>query len=207
MSTHTPRQASSPSEGAAGSSRRPGRDDNRFRVEIRDVGRRPGDQRGFEAELDAPAELGIGMIRVPESSPITLDLVFQSVVEGILVTGTATADLEGECSRCLEPFDYSDVFDVQELFFWPEKRDEADEDCRFVVDEAIDLEEVIRDAIVLTLPFAPLCHEDCLGLCPDCGQNLNSDPDHSHGDQVDSRWGKLLDLFGDQDDDRGSGSQ
>ena len=61
-----------------------------------------------------------------------------------------------------------------------------------VSDEQIDLEPVIRDAIVLSLPFQPVCSEDCLGLCPDCGLKLAENPDHVHDQRVDSRWTELL---------------
>ena len=50
------------------------------------------------------------------------------------------------------------------------------------------------DAVVLDLPFTPLCRDDCLGLCPTCGFVLNDDPDHSHGEQVDPRWEALQNL-------------
>ena len=66
-----------------------------------------------------------------------------------------------------------------------------------VVDETIDLEETLRDAVVLELPFTPLCEEDCLGLCPDCGFNRNLDPGHGHGEQIDPRWSQLSGLAGD----------
>ncbi len=57
----------------------------------------------------------------------------------------------------------------------------------------IDLEPVLRDAAMLDLPFIPLCREDCAGLCPTCGVNLNDDPDHGHGEAIDPRWADLAD--------------
>ena len=50
------------------------------------------------------------------------------------------------------------------------------------------------DAVVLDLPFTPLCRDDCLGLCVTCGANLNDDPDHSHGEEIDARWAALIEL-------------
>ncbi len=58
-----------------------------------------------------------------------------------------------------------------------------------------DLEPVLRDAVVLSLPMQPVCREDCAGLCAECGANLNDDPDHHH-DAVDIRWAALQGLTG-----------
>ena len=145
--------------------------------------------------VPAPAELGVEMMRVPEGSPIALELRLQSVVEGIWVSGTADVELAGECARCLTPLEDEATFPMEELFLHADR--EADEDATYVIDERIDLEPVLREAVVLDLPFTPLCQDDCAGLCPTCGVNLNDDPDHSHGEQIDPRWSKLLDADSD----------
>jgi Predicted metal-binding, possibly nucleic acid-binding protein len=125
----------------------------------------------------------------------------ESVGEGVLATGTVEATLEGECSRCLDPIKEELLLDVQELYFYPDK--EADEDAsRVSAEETIDLDPVVRAAVVLSLPFSPLCRDDCAGLCPDCGANLNDDPDHDHPDRIDPRWSALEGLVGGDDSDR-----
>lgn len=149
----------------------------------------------LDTTVPAPADLEVGVIGVPEDSDVELDLTFQSVSEGVLVSGTAFVQLHGQCSRCLTPIEESDSYDLQELFFYP--GNEVEEDESLVVDETINLEEALRDAVVLELPFTPLCEDDCLGLCPDCGENLNLDPEHGHGEKVDPRWSKLTGLTGD----------
>lgn len=145
--------------------------------------------------VPAPADLGIEVIAVPQDSDIELDLTLQSVSEGVLASGTALVQLHGQCARCLEDIDDQESYDVQELFFYP--GNEVEEDESLVVDETIDLEEVLRAAVVLELPFTPLCEEDCLGLCPECGFNRNRDPEHGHGEPIDPRWEKLTALGGD----------
>lgn len=142
--------------------------------------------------VPAPADLGIVVIGVPQDSDIELDLRLEAVVEGVLVTGTATVQVHGQCARCLDDIDYDETYNLQELFFYPGR--EVEEDERQVVDETIDLEEPLREAVVLELPFTPLCDEDCLGLCPECGFNLNDDPEHGHEQRVDPRWEKLTEL-------------
>lgn len=139
---------------------------------------------------EAPADIGIDVIGVPPGSPIDLDLRLASVVEGVLVTGTAVVRLQGNCARCLEAMTASEAVDLQELYLYPGKELD-DAEARRVEGELIDLEPVLRDAVVLDLPFTPLCRPDCAGLCPTCGANLNRDPQHSHADRVDPRWAGL----------------
>ncbi|MGL5406168.1 MAG: YceD family protein [Propionibacteriaceae bacterium] len=155
-----------------------------------DVERRAGYMQ--EKTFSAPAPEGIGsdVIAVPEGSLIHLELRLESVSEGILVSGVADVELAGECARCLEALEDDLEVDIQELFVYPES-EASDEEVSRIVDDLIDLEPLIRDQVVLDLPFTPLCDEDCLGLCPTCGANLNNSPEHSHQDQVDQRWAAL----------------
>ena len=161
-------------------------------ISIHELVRRPGELKEFHREIPAPANVGIEMIGVPEGSPVDVDLRLESVSEGVLATGVVSAKLVGECSRCLGEVREERDFDLQELYYYPGR--DAEEDALFVVDEYIDLDPPMRDAIVLELPFTPLCREDCLGLCPICGFNLNDDPEHNHGEQIDPRW-EGLELF------------
>ena len=161
-------------------------------ISIHELVRRPGELKEFHREIPAPANVGIEMIGVPEGSPVDVGLRVESVSEGVLATGVVSAELVGECSRCLGEVREERDFDLQELYYYPGR--DAEEDALFVVDEYIDLDPPMRDAIVLELPFTPLCREDCLGLCPICGFNLNDDPEHNHGEQIDPRW-EGLELF------------
>ncbi len=141
--------------------------------------------------VPAPADLGIEVVGVPEGADIELDLRLESVMEGVLVSGTARAPLAGECARCLDLTDGDVEADIQEMYVFD--GDDADEEERRVEGELIDLEPALRDAVVLALPQAPLCRDDCPGLCSECGARLADDPDHSH--QVgDPRWAALAGL-------------
>jgi uncharacterized protein len=178
-------------------------------LDTRELGRRPGSQRTVTLTAEAPAELGIEILGVAEGSPVTFDLRLEAVLEGVLVTGTASADLEGECARCLEPIEDDLTIDVQELFLYDDTRDasgttEDDEetDVRRTEGDLIDLEPVLRDAVVLALPFQPLCQEDCPGLCVECGARLADDPDHGHEEPVDPRWAALGNLGTDAEPDK-----
>jgi uncharacterized protein len=142
----------------------------------------------------APADLGIDVLGAPEGSPIELDVRLEAVMEGVLVTGTARVALEGECSRCLDPVRDELVVDVQELYAYDDEDDDPaqdDEEVSRLEGDLLDLEPLVRDAVVLALPFGPLCRDDCPGLCVECGARLADDPGHDHGERVDPRWAAL----------------
>jgi len=141
----------------------------------------------------APADLGIEVLSVPEGSPVEFDIRLEAVMEGVLVTGTATAVLAGECARCLEVISDEIVADFQELFVYDGRDAEQDEVSRLEGD-LLDLEPLLRDAVVLMLPFQPLCRDDCPGLCVECGTRLADDPDHQHDEAIDPRWSSLRGL-------------
>ncbi len=147
-------------------------------------------------EVPAPTDLGNAVIRIPPGAPIQLELRLESVVEGVLVSGSARAQATGECVRCLEPVDQPIEVALQQLYDYPDLRfsGDASEDEEFthqIEDERIDLEPVLRDLAVLALPLKPLCRDDCPGLCPTCGVRLADDPEHDH-DDVDPRWADLM---------------
>jgi len=146
--------------------------------------------------VPAPEDFGVEMVGVPEGAELELDLRFESVLEGVLVTGTAWVPLVGECGRCLDPIASTFEADFQELFVYPDTRSggNAEDDELRLEDDLIDLEPVLRDAVLLALPLSPLCRDDCPGLCPDCGVRLaDAGPDHHH-DAADPRWAALQGL-------------
>lgn len=167
-------------------------------LDTHELGRRPGSQRQVTRSAPAPTGLGIDVLGVPEGSPIELDVRLEAVMEGVLVTGTARAQLSGECTRCLEPLENELEVDLQELFAY-ERDAEDDDETSQVEGDLIDLEPLLRDAVVLALPFGPLCREDCPGLCPECGARLADDPQHSHGEAIDPRWAALTALTDDEE--------
>jgi len=159
-------------------------------IDTRELGRRPGSMRRLSRVVQAPAQLGVEVIGVPEGSELQLDLRLESVVEGVLVTGTATAQAAGECVRCLEPLQRELHASFQELYVYPDSEGADDGETLRLEGDLIDLEPVVRDAVVLALPLAPVCRDDCRGLCPECGIRLDADPGHRH-EAVDPRWAAL----------------
>jgi uncharacterized protein len=169
-------------------------------LDTHDLGRRAGSMRTVRTTVPAPADLGIAVIAVPENAPIDLDLRLESVVEGVLVTGTATVPLRGECVRCLGEISDELEVDVQELFTYAES-EASEEEASRLQGELIDLEPVLRDQVVLDLPFQPVCSPDCAGLCVTCGANLNVQPEHRHDDDLDPRWSALAQVAVDDGDE------
>jgi len=163
-------------------------------ISTRELGRRPGTMRTYQRTVPAPAGFGLDVIGIPEGAPIELNLRLESASEGVFVSGTAHADLVGECSRCLEPIADEVTAPLGELFAYPGSATvattDSDEVSR-VVDDYIDTEQMVRDVVLLGLPLAPLCQEDCRGLCPECGERwAELAPDHSH-ETLDARWAAL----------------
>lgn len=169
-----------------------------FVIDTRTLGRRPGSMRKDSYTVPAPADLGVEMVGVPEGTEIELDLRLEAVMEGVLVSGTARAPLSGECARCLDPLTSSIEVELQELYVYSDTRsgESAEDDERRLEGDLIDLEPVVRDAMVLALPLSPLCRDDCRGLCAGCGERLDDLPaDHTHT-TIDPRWAALAERFG-----------
>ena len=167
-------------------------------LDTHELGRRPGTMRQVQRTVGAPEDLGTAVIGIPAGSDLELDLRLESVMEGILVSGSVRGRAVGECVRCLEQVVEDVEAGVQELFVYPERAraavDEGEdaEEIRELEGDLVDIEPVIRDAVVPALPFRPVCSPDCPGLCPQCGARL-ADPenaDHTH-EVLDPRWAEL----------------
>lgn len=163
-------------------------------INISRLGRRPGSMMTHRETVPSPVRIGVELVAIEAGAPLELDLRLESVSEGVLVTGTVAAPTAGECARCLTPITGDIEIDLTELFAYPDsatdETTESDEMGR-VIDDSVDLEQPIIDAVGLALPFSPLCGPDCVGLCQQCGVPLaTAEPGHHH-EQLDSRWAKL----------------
>jgi len=167
-------------------------------IDTRELGRRPGSQQEVRLTAPAPSDLGVGMVGVPPGAQLDLRLRLEAVMEGVLVTGTVTGPLAGECGRCLDPIASSVEVDLQELYAYPDSEATEDEAERLEGDY-LDLEPVLRDTVVLALPLTPLCREDCGGLCVVCGAKRD-EVDCGHDTvPVDPRWAALTEMLDDEE--------
>jgi uncharacterized protein len=169
-----------------------------WKVDLRELGRRAGSMTEWDKTLPARPGWGVEMIGVPEGAPVDLHLRLESVMEGVLVSGTVGVPVTGQCARCLEPLEDTLELDVQELYAYEGSTTEAtsgEDEVRRIEGEQLDLAPLVRDTVVLTLPLSPTCTPDCAGLCVDCGERLDDLPaDHSH-EVVDPRWAGLAARF------------
>lgn len=155
-------------------------------IDVRDLLARPGSSR--ELHL-APTIQGLRteLAEIPADAPVHIDLVLESLVEGILASGPISGRIAYRCARCLKPFTGDLHVEVSELF----ARGASEEDDEYpLIEGMIDLEPMIRDAVVLSLPFSPLCRTDCLGLCERCGGDRNLG-ECTCSPRSDPRWGAL----------------
>ena len=161
------------------------------------LGRRPGSMLTVTETVPSPLRIGLDLIAIEPGANMALDLRFESVSEGVLVSGTVHAPTRGECSRCLNPIDDDVEIALTELFAYPDSVTEATTDSDEVgrvIDQTIDLAQPVVDAVGLALPFVPVCAEDCPGLCSHCGVALaTAEAGHAH-EIIDPRWAKLADL-------------
>jgi uncharacterized protein len=160
-------------------------------ADTRDLSRRPGSLRHLDRTVAAPGGLALQLVGVPAGAPLELHLRLEAVMEGVLVSGTAEAPLAGECGRCLGPVRGTVSVEVRELYGYPDRQNapDADGDLLAMDGDLIDLEQAVRDALLLAMPLSPLCRQDCPGLCPDCGAPLGEPhPEHV---RTDPRWAAL----------------
>jgi uncharacterized protein len=185
---------------------------------MRQLGRQAGSDLTQTRIVPAPEDLRLELAGVPAGADVELRVRFEAVTEGVLVTGTATAPIAGECARCLAPMADTVTASFTELYLYPETRarreadgrrspahddkldrneeaGEMDDEERYLHGDLLDLEPAFRDAVVLALPMSPRCRPDCPGLCAECGVPLaEAGPGHGHDDAPDPRWAGLSKL-------------
>ena len=164
---------------------------NPYLIPVHDLMHKAGTLRRIDLEFPIPEALDNSIASIAAGQKIVIDGRLESVHEGILVTANVSGEAQSECSRCLDPLKLEVDVEFQELFAYSL----TDEDDLVISDESIDLEQVVRDAVVLSLPFQPICSNDCQGLCVDCGVKIADDPQHVHEAPVDPRWNALKNLM------------
>lgn len=155
-------------------------------IDVRDLLERPGSSKTVRV-AEPVSGLATELVEVPQDVPLEGDLTLESVVEGIYVTGALAGRMAFRCARCLKPFERGFDLPLQEMFV----RDPGpDDDYVLDPDLRLDPEPMVRDAVVLSMPFSPLCKPDCLGLCERCGGDRNLG-ECSCTEPIDPRWSAL----------------
>ena len=163
---------------------------------MRDIVHKPGEMREHSLDIPAPEKWGEGLVTIAEAEVLQIDARLESVHEGILVSGTVDTTATGVCGRCLTDIEEPVEVEFQELFTYPGK-EANDYD---VQDDHVDLENLVRDTIVLSLPFQPVCQPDCLGLDPVTGEKLTKSAGDTEQVPADPRWAALQQFTPDDGD-------
>lgn len=159
-----------------------------FSINVRDIVHHPGEMRETELEVTLGEQWGAGLVSVRQGEDVTVDVRLESVHEGILVSGAASSEYDGICGRCLIDITAPVEVEFQELFAYPGEEANDFE----VQDDHVDLETLVRDGIVLALPFQPVCRPDCPGLDPVTGERLADTPGVTPREALDPRWAALV---------------
>jgi uncharacterized protein len=162
-------------------------------VDVRDLIGHPGASR--TASVGGSLEgLGSDLATLADGGRIHTDLLLESVIEGIVVSGRFAGTLELRCARCLTEFTEPLEVRADELFTF----DPGDDEEVYALDPEgwLDPDQMARDVIGVELPFAPLCRPGCLGLCTRCGGDRNLDECTCPDDEIDPRWAELEHLLG-----------
>jgi uncharacterized protein len=163
--------------------------DGPFVLGISTERRSPGVQRRVQV-AGTVTGLGTTAAVVPEGATVAADVVVEAMTDGrITVTGTITSPFEGECRRCLEQVEGEVVVVVQEVF---ERHPAVDAETYPLDGDQLDLEPMVRDAVLLALPLAPLCSDGCAGPAPDVHPVVTDDVPAAATD--DPRWAALREL-------------
>ena len=157
----------------------------------------------FEETL-APGQLDFELEDVKQTGPLSAAGIAELVsgAEEILIAGALKVEMTGCCDRCLEPFSLpvSCEFDLSyvpadDAGGKPEAEIRTgDTEVGYYHGNGLELNDVLREQVLLSIPMQKLCREDCLGICPHCGQNRNTAICACRVEAVDDRWSALKDL-------------
>ncbi len=160
-----------------------------FRLPVADLLRRVGSSRPFSVRAPL-AGLGATGAEVPADQAVAVEGTLERISEGIVVRAEIVAPWQAACSRCLAPVAGVASVHVDELF----EPAPLEGETYLLADETIDLEPLVRDALLLELPAAPLCRPDCTGLCAQCGADRNTTACDCVTEELDPRWAALRSL-------------
>jgi uncharacterized protein len=155
-------------------------------IQVGDLIGSPGKERPFSGAHSVSLRLGDTEV----SGPMAVTGRALGLIDAVKAEFTASAIAHFTCTRCLVEWDATVSARADQYF-----RQIPDEDGYAIVDNQIDVSGPAQDELALALPSTPLCKEDCLGLCPICGSDLNTEPCGGHGEDSDSPFAVLKDLF------------
>jgi uncharacterized protein len=153
-----------------------------LRISVADLLRHPGARRPVRLEAAVPGLAG-SAATVPDELPLVLDLIVERVPDGIIVQGEIDGSWRAQCSRCLNPVESDFALTVRELF----EPDPVEGETYPLEGDEIELEQLVRDTVILELPLAPACTSaECMEAALAANDNAES--------EIDPRWRVLSEL-------------
>ena len=156
-------------------------------------------------ETFEPGQIDFQDVDVQQAGPLTIDGVAELLAnsEGeVRIRGKLSVIMRSDCDRCLGEALYPLNADL-DLFYRPMsyiardeeiKIDEGEAEIGFYQGDGMELEDILREQVLLLLPMQKICREDCKGICPQCGKNRNEADCHCKVETADDRWKALRDI-------------
>lgn len=163
-----------------------------MKLDVSNLLKKRTDSLPFEMKFEGKALKREGF-EIKINPPLTIKGEAILIGTNVNVKGTISLSMEAQCSRCLENFNYDTVIQFDEEF----SKEENDEEFYVIFEEDIDLYDMVIDCIIVSVPYKFLCSDDCKGLCPTCGNNLNITGCICKNDEYDPRFAALKNLFKD----------
>jgi len=174
-----------------------------MKIDLSEIARTPGMHATQEIDEPCPDDMGVTC-----TVPIKGQVSFTNTGSLLILKGEVCTEVRLECGRCLSEFQYPIAAEIQEEYrlqrigdairVYP--LDEDDAVSNLVVNNVLDLDELIRQSVLIAIPIQPLCKADCKGLCPSCGQNLNMGKCICLRDNVDTPFKALAELMRENDE-------
>lgn len=179
-----------------------------LRLSLRDQPVEPGAREEASFDWTVPKGWETEVLRLEPGTIVPLDVTVTTIDGGVVVEAAGAVTLMGECVRCLDPIEVHQEFNASEVFVYEDKRGQRerssdeiesegdDMDSALLIErDSVDLEPLLRDAILAEAPLQPVCSDDCLGICVHCGILLrDAPPDHKH-EFLDPRFAALEGFF------------
>lgn len=145
---------------------------------------------GRERKVQGERSVSLRLGETTVNGPMAVSGVLVGTTDGVSAAFDVAASAKIVCTRCLFEWSEEVVTSGSQYF-----RSDPDEDGYGIVDNTVDVGGPAQDELALALPAVPLCQPECAGLCPTCGTDLNREPCDGHGDDSDSPFAALKDLF------------
>lgn len=158
-----------------------------FVVNVAELRRAPGQRRPHH--IEEPVEWGVELTTTKREPRLRADLTLEAISGGIMVEGEVAFRVQQRCNRCLREWEEDSRLELRQLV-----ADDASSEYPIETDD-LDLEPLVRDEVILSMPLLALCREDCQGLCPQCGGDLNTGACSGHGDEISGPFAGLRELL------------